>query len=90
MDNDCREIRVTGRVQGVGFRYSAMLAARNLGLTGYVKNLPDNSVYIIAQGSADAISNLIEWCKSGPPRADVYSVDYSLHQPGDFKSFEIR
>jgi acylphosphatase len=64
--------------------------ARNLDLTGYVRNLPDDSVYIIAQGTAAAVQSLIEWCKSGPPRAAVEKVEFTTHQVVDFKSFQIR
>ncbi|TSA34417.1 MAG: acylphosphatase [Porphyromonadaceae bacterium] len=91
MESDCRaKIKVIGRVQGVGYRYSTLLMAKNLKLTGYVKNLPDESVYIEAQGSPDSVGNLVEWCKTGPPRAIVESVEYSFHPVMDFKNFQIR
>ncbi|MFA5815033.1 MAG: acylphosphatase [Bacteroidales bacterium] len=91
MESDCRaKIKVIGQVQGVGYRYSTLLMAKNLKLTGYVKNLPDESVYIVAQGSPDSVRNLIEWCKTGPRRAIVESVEYSFHPVMDLTNFHIR
>jgi acylphosphatase len=83
-------IEVSGRVQGVGFRYHTFLKATGLGLSGFVRNQPDGSVYIEAQGEPGAVRQLIEWCHSGPTRADVSAVDYSFLQPGDYSSFQIR
>jgi acylphosphatase len=91
MESVCRaEILVNGRVQGVGYRYSTLRMANSLGLTGYVKNLPDQSVFIVAQGSHEAVGNLIEWCKAGPARAVVDSVCFSFHPVMDFEVFQIR
>jgi acylphosphatase len=90
MEPDCRaEITVTGRVQGVGFRYSTLQVAKSLNLTGFVKNLPDDSVYIQAQGSRGSVMNLIEWCKKGPSMAMVHSVHYQFLPLGVFRSFQI-
>jgi len=91
MESDCRAIiKVSGRVQGVGYRYSTLRMAKILKLTGYVKNLPDESVYIEAQGSPGSVRNLIKWCKTGPPGAVVESVEYSFHHVMDFRNFQIR
>lgn len=89
MEPKCAVIKVTGRVQGVGFRYSTLVTARNLQLTGYVKNLPDESVYIVAQGNPDAVNSLVEWCRTGPPRAIVESVEISACPLHDFSNFRI-
>jgi len=59
-------IRVTGRVQGVGFRYSTLREAQNENITGYVKNMPDGSVEIEAEGSKDQLDIFVEWCRRGP------------------------
>lgn len=83
-------IQVKGRVQGVGYRYAALLMARKLNLTGYVKNLPDESVYIEAQGRTDALESLIEWCKTGPAHAIVESVEHSFHPAKEFADFKVR
>ena len=91
MESDCRAIiRISGRVQGVGYRYSTLLMARTLKLTGYVKNQPDESVYIEAQGQSDSVRNLIEWCRTGPPRAIVESVEYTIHPTLDYRIFQVR
>jgi len=70
----CRLFRVTGRVQGVFFRASTQTAARDLGLTGYARNMDDGSVEVLACGSPEAIDRLGEWLKDGPQMADVDSV----------------
>ena len=67
-------IHVKGRVQGVGFRYSAVREARKRGITGFVKNQYDGSVYIEAEGSQDQLLDFLEWCRRGPGAADVKSV----------------
>ena len=65
---------VTGLVQGVGFRYYTHREAVALKLTGFVRNLPDSSVEIEAQGTEDLIQRFIEWAKKGPRNAKVDSV----------------
>ncbi|QSX31325.1 acylphosphatase [Shewanella cyperi] len=67
-------IRVKGKVQGVCFRRCALEKARELGVTGYVTNLDDGSVEILAQGSFPAVDQLIEWCWLGSPGANVSQV----------------
>jgi acylphosphatase len=66
---------VNGRVQGVFYRQSAQDRAASLGLSGWVRNLPDGTVELQASGSKDKVEQLIEWCKSGPPRAVVYDLN---------------
>lgn len=58
---------VRGRVQGVGFRYSTVQAARRLGLVGWVRNLPDGRVEIEAAGTRDQLHQLLEWLHAGGP-----------------------
>jgi len=70
-----KNIRITGRVQGVGFRYSARQVARNLGISGFVRNLPDGAVYIEAEGTLTQLEEFIEWCNEGPSRAVIQFVD---------------
>ncbi len=69
-----RRITVTGRVQGVFFRASTRLQAEALGLTGWVRNEPDGSVAIFAEGPRAALDTLEEWCHHGPPAARVERV----------------
>jgi acylphosphatase len=64
-------IRVSGRVHGVGFRYAALIEARRLGLAGWVRNVPDGTVELVAEGLPSAVQSLIAWCEHGPPSARV-------------------
>lgn len=83
-------IRVKGKVQGVAFRFSTHAKAIKLGLTGLVKNMPDGSVYIEAEGKEEAINALIEWCYVGPPRAKVLEVDASEAEWKGYQTFELK
>jgi acylphosphatase len=65
---------VTGRVQGVAYRASTVFEARGLGLTGWVRNLPDGSVELEAQGHEAPVEALLAWCAHGPPAAYVAGV----------------
>lgn len=82
-------IIVTGRVQGVGFRYYTCEKARSLSLKGTVKNLSDGSVEILVQGSKEPISQFLEWCHKGPPTALVSRLDYEATGPIPDEGFEI-
>ncbi len=66
---------VTGRVQGVGYRYAVVHVARELGLVGWVRNTPDGSVETWAQGDEPALKQLIAFLKQGPRSARVRSVN---------------
>ncbi|MCF1428982.1 MAG: acylphosphatase [Shewanella sp.] len=68
-------IKVSGDVQGVGFRRYTLDKANALGLTGYVGNLDDGRVEILAQGSDLGILQLIDWCHHGSPSASVSHVE---------------
>ena len=70
---------VRGRVQGVGFRASTVFEARSLGLRGWVKNLPDGNVEVLAMGDDAAVEALIAWLRQGPRGARVTGV--SLDEP---------
>ena len=65
---------VSGRVQGVGFRYAATAAARRLALTGYVRNAPDGTVRTVAEGRIADVRAYRDWLQHGPPGADVRTV----------------
>lgn len=85
------QITITGLVQGVSFRYYAKKTALSLGLTGFAKNLEDDSVEIIVQGSKDNINKLINWCKKGPEQAKVENVEIKeINLTEKFNLFEIR
>ena len=81
------KIHIRGWVQGVGFRYSALREARILGITGYVKNLSDGSVYIEAEGPVKQLNIFLEWCKKGPGIVETVTSD--VFPPVDFTDFRI-
>ncbi|MFA7685971.1 MAG: acylphosphatase [Candidatus Gracilibacteria bacterium] len=83
-------INIIGKVQGVGFRYSAVYAAQKLGLKGYVRNKPDSSVEALAQGEESSILQFIEWCKEGPAHAKIDQLNTKWQEVVDlYESFEI-
>ncbi|MGL1935801.1 MAG: acylphosphatase [Fibrobacterales bacterium] len=83
-------IKVTGKVQGVSYRYATHQKATQLTLTGWVKNNPDGSVSIVARGTTEQLTSLYEWCQHGPPAAIVESVAITEQAPIEhFQSFEI-
>ncbi len=82
---------ISGRVQGVFYRASCKEVALQYGLTGYVKNLQTGEVEVLAQGEKDKVEKLIEWCKKGPPNADVIDVDTMWENVSKtFQKFEVR
>jgi len=82
---------VSGRVQGVGFRYFARRIATRLGLSGWVRNLPDGGVEAVADGSPDAVARFQEELRSGPTLAVVDRVRATDSDPTEpLKGFEIR
>jgi acylphosphatase len=72
---------VTGRVQGVGFRYTTVAEAQRRGLTGWVRNLTDGRVEVLAQGSPAAVDDLLVWLADGPRAASVLRVDARPVEP---------
>jgi acylphosphatase len=84
------EMRIHGRVQGVFFRAETRSAARALGVTGVVRNEPDGTVRVIAEGPEDVLRQLKAFCHKGPPSAVVHDVEESWQEPtGSFHEFEI-
>jgi acylphosphatase len=75
------QVTVGGRVQGVWFRASTQDMARSLGLTGYVRNLPDGRVEAVFEGPEAKVKSAIAWCRHGPPGARVSSVDVEWLEP---------
>lgn len=82
---------IGGRVQGVGYRANAEFTAIKLGLVGYVENLPDGRVHMVAEGEESQCLQLMEWARQGPWLAHVDQVDVSESSAtGEFSSFVIR
>lgn len=83
-------ITVSGKVQGVYFRQGTREKASQLGVTGFVKNLPDKTVYIIATAVKEQLDELLAWCRVGPPRAQVTDVQVQQQPVQQFEKFSIR
>jgi acylphosphatase len=84
------EIIVGGRVQGVFYRQSTREKALELGLTGYVENLSNGSVRILASGEEQGLEALYKWCRSGPPQARVDFISRATIPFLEFRDFSIR
>jgi acylphosphatase len=80
---------IHGRVQGVFFRKYTFEKAKALKLKGMVRNLPDGSVEVFAQGDNDRISDFISWCHTGSPASKVESVEQHDTGPADYEDFHI-
>lgn len=82
---------VEGKVQGVFYRASARDTAVSLGLKGYVKNLPDGNVELVAEGLRGKLDQIIEWCKTGPADANVTEIRTTFSASiGEFDNFHIQ
>ena len=85
----CLRCYVSGRVQGVGFRYATADQALNLGVTGYVRNLPDRRVEVVACGEERAVNALRNWLWQGPHLARVSDVRCETLAYRNFPDFRI-
>jgi acylphosphatase len=90
----CFQIKVSGLVQGVFFRYSAKVEAEKIGIVGYTKNLDDGSVEIVAclptgDGDQEKIDEFIKWCRHGPALAQVEKLEVKRIKGREFSSFDI-
>lgn len=83
-------VRVRGRVQGVAFRWCCQAEAERLGVRGWVRNEPDESVAGHFEGPAEAVEQLVAWCREGPPYARVQSVSTMPAEPTGARAFQIR
>ncbi|MGZ6898549.1 MAG: acylphosphatase [Acidimicrobiia bacterium] len=84
-----RRVRVTGRVQGVGFRESCRREAQRLGVAGTVSNRGDGSVEAVFEGAALVVDQMVAWCRRGPRSAHVRDVTVTLEGPIDEVGFTI-
>ena len=86
-----RRVVVRGEVQGVFFRDSTQKRAESRGVAGWARNREDGSVEAVFEGPADAVEAMVEWCRSGPSRADVEDMHVSVEEDSDgFEGFEVR
>lgn len=81
---------VEGLVQGVNFRYYTRQKALELGLTGWVKNRHDGKVESIFEGDENAVEQIVDWCRQGPPAAEVFNISVRKEEwRGEFKEFRV-
>ena len=81
---------IEGRVQGVWFRESTKRKACSLGVYGWVRNLPDGTVEVVAEGDEDKVRELVKWCHKGPPAAKVTNVRENEEEYlGEFHDFRV-
>ena len=86
-----RKVIVSGRVQGVAFRYYTRDVALSKGVYGWVRNLPDGRVEAVFEGKQEDVDSVVTWCRKGPPASQVEKVAIQEERPtGEFKDFEIR
>jgi len=81
---------ISGRVQGVFFRMETKRAAGEFGVFGWVKNQLDGTVEAVFEGDQDRVDAIVDWCRQGPPHADVTDVTVNWDDyTGEFKGFDI-
>lgn len=83
-------ITISGRVQGVGFRYSAMAIAQRYNISGFTRNMPNGDVYIEAEGDDNNLDSFLAWCKQGPEHAKVSNVICSHSSMKNYNNFIIK
>lgn len=86
----CFQVLISGRVQGVGYRYSTKEKAEMLEIVGWVRNLPNGQVESLIVGDSKRVEQMIAWFQKGPPAASVTAVDIEERVLQQFESFEIR
>ena len=90
MESELRlDLVIEGRVQGVGYRYSAKIKAESLCIKGSVKNIRDGTVFLTAQGEKKSMENFLRWCHKGPPGAIVRKIEKVQGRIEDFSEFRI-
>jgi len=88
--NSRAHVFISGRVQGVSFRWYTQRKAQELGLTGWVRNLWDGRVEAIFEGPEEAVRQAVAWCRHGDPPARVENTEVKYQEPtGEFRHFRI-
>jgi acylphosphatase len=91
MEKSRAHLVIKGRVQGVFYRASTQETAMNLGLKGWVRNLPDGSVEAVFEGPAEKVKKAVEWCYKGPPGSSVLEIDEKWSDfTGEFRDFSVK
>jgi acylphosphatase len=83
-------LHITGRVQGVAYRANTEEAAKERGLSGWVRNTDDGRVEAVFEGDPETVEEMIEWCQTGSPRAEVDEVDVEYEEPRSADGFHVR
>lgn len=84
-------VYVSGRVQGVSFRYYTVREAERRGVSGWVRNLFDGRVEAVFEGEDSAVEHMVNWCRGGSPAASVSDLEVSWSEPkGDLEGFRVR
>ncbi|QZZ22153.1 acylphosphatase [Leptothermofonsia sichuanensis E412] len=81
---------ISGIVQGVGYRFTTQDRAVQLGVRGWVRNLPDGRVEAVFEGPKQLVEEMVRWCYQGPRGAIVRTVDVAYEPPEGLQGFEIR
>ncbi|WP_416673276.1 acylphosphatase [Egbenema bharatensis] len=80
---------ISGRVQGVGYRFSTQDMAVLLKINGWVRNLRDGRVEAVFEGSQEKVDEMLRWCRKGPPAANVIDLEVSYEPPEGLARFEM-
>lgn len=84
-------VYISGRVQGVFFRYTSKELADQLGVTGWIRNLPDGRVEAVVEGDEDKVDEMLEFLSKGPPLARVDNIEIIEEEyRGEFREFRIK
>ena len=81
-------VLISGRVQGVGYRYATVETATQLELSGWVRNLPDGRVEAVFEGKHSVVEDMVRWCHEGPPAAMVKDVIVEYGDPEGLQGFQ--
>jgi acylphosphatase len=85
-----RHVTVSGEVQGVFFRETARRKATEAGVAGWITNRSDGRVEAVFEGPAEAVDELVEFCRQGPTAATVEDIDVQTEEPESLSGFDVR